>query len=414
MLQFLSNQIQKVRSSWRPLSPLSERPGDWGPSRTITGEVSTVDEALTLSPVFAALDLYQRCMSLVPLVVYRRTDQGREKARSHPAYKILHDRPNNAQPRSAFFKQLVNDYFFEGEFFAIIVWKGNNNLHSLHPIPATSVIEVKLDQDWNKTYTVRMADNTVEEIPSADMVHIVKNSKDGIRGRRLLDFAGQSLGVHKQIQDSANAYYQHSTRTAAYVKLTGGNAEAIATQAKEWNEKYGGHINSGRMPFLKDADVVAFPQTTAEEQQLITALGASVADVARWFGVSPLLLADLSRGTYSNLAADNSAFFQRSLQPLLADIQDELNLKIFGADADTYCEFLTRAIVAGDPSQEQTILNGYIQSGVMTVAEVREVLNLEPLPGTDTPMQPLNMGPVPPAQAQGGSVATDTKQPLPV
>lgn len=401
----------KIRSAWYKLS---EVPGQFFVPIRKPGSVQTTDEALTLSPVWAALRLYQHTLASLPLVTYWKTADGsREKATTNPAFRVLNERPNPAMTRATFFGLAAKAVFLDGEFFAQIRWRGNGAVFGLYPIPAAQIREVIVDDEWNKAYAVQ-TDDGVEVYPDTDMIHVVQFSHDGIRGVPLLRYAAESLGLHRQVLESANALYQNAARPSGYIRYPGAlNPEAISSLKREFKDEYTGTQNTGKIPvLLNNGEFSAFPTSTAEDAQLIEALGASVADVARWFGVSPLLLGDLSRGTYSNLAADNAAFYQRSVRPLLDMLEQELNAKLFPGDQSTYCEFMTQAVLAGDPAQEQAILNGYIQSGVMTRSEARERLNLPAIPGLDEPLAPVNQAPVTTVPTtEGGSDVTVSETP---
>lgn len=404
MFKFLS----KLRSRWYRLSEVPDR-GFFSPD--VAGYVGTPEEALSLSPFYAGLRLYSSTLASLPLVTYRRLpDGGRERNRSNSAYVLLHDKPNPAQTRSTFFELCARSLFLEGEFFALIQWAGNGRVLNLFPLPVCQVQEVIVDDEWNKAYVIRNDNNEVEVVPDADMIHVLMNSKDGVRGTSLLKYAAESLGLHKQVQSSANTYYKNAAKPSGYLKYAGRlNPETVNEIRLNFKSKYQGAENAGEIPLIQEGgEFNPLPTTAAVDAQIIEALGTSVADVARWFGVSPLLLGDLSRGTYSNLSSDNIAFYQRSLRPVLDKIELEFNNKLFGPDADVYCEFLLSNILRGSPQEEQAVLNGYIQSGVMTRQEVREILNLPPIDGLDTPLAPLNQGassvvnqtPLPPPQPQ--------------
>ncbi|MBP3954914.1 phage portal protein [Gemmata sp. G18] len=366
----------------RPPGSSWEEPNQYG--------VTCPDTARTLSPVYAALDLYKRSMSTLPLVTYRRSEKGRERARNHPAYPVLHDRINAGMSPITFFEILIDAYFLYGEFFGLVQTRNSGELLAIYPIPNDTVLKVTRDENWRKVYEIRMADGT-KEFADGEIVHIIKDTEDGLRGRSIIDFAASNLSLHRQVQQSANAFYKHATKPSVYVKGEWGTAEARAEFERKFNEKYAGVGNSGKAPFVSlNTDIVAFPNTTAEESRVIEMLSSSVADCSRWFGVSPLLLSDLTRGTYSNLAADNEAFYQRSLRPLLVKVESELRSKLFPSEPDVYCEFLASAILRGSPDQQQAIFNGYVQSGVMLISEVREQLDLPFVEGTDVPLRPVN------------------------
>lgn len=382
----------RTASPWYPLATVPEGFASMHP-RT-AGAVHSNDEALTLSPVFAALRLYQSTIASLPLVTYRKLpDGGRERATTHPAYALLHERPNPAMSRSTFFEFVVRELFLSGEAFVHVRWRGNGSPLGLYPIPAANVTEVYVDAEWNKAYVVRDQGGT-EVYGDTDIIHLCRYSNDGIRGVPLVRYAAESLGLHRQVLESAGAYYTNAAKPSGYLKYPGKlDKQAIENLKTEFRDEYAGTANTGKLPIIQNGgEFETFANTNATDAQIIEALGSSVTDVARWFGVSPLLLGDLSRGTYSNLAADNVAFYQRSVRPILDKIELECNAKLFGVESANYCEFLVDAILRGDPEQQARVAQTYVQAGIITRSEVRDWLNLPPLAGLDVPLYPLNQG----------------------
>ncbi|MBP3957417.1 phage portal protein [Gemmata sp. G18] len=382
------------RTKWYPLNSLPEgwffgRSGNRSP-------VATPDEALTLSPVFAALRWYQTTLSSLPLVVYRDDfNGGREQARTHPAWKLLQFRPNPAQTRNTFLQVLARDLFLHGEAFCQLRWTGTGALYGVYPIKPSCVTEVIVDDEWNKAFAVR-ADNGEPEVYSdTDMLHIVAIPDcDGIRGASFLRWAGEALGLHKQVQESATSFYKNAAKPSGYLRYAGKiTPETINTIRENFKKQFAGTLNTGEIPLLSEGgEFTPLSGSNAEDAQIIEALGASVGDVSRWTGISSIILGDYAAAKYASLAAENQAVYQKSLRWMLEAIETEVNNKIFGVGSDFFAEFDTRELLRGDPVTQSQIDNTYLTSGVLLRNEVREGLKLNSIEGLDQPLAPLNQG----------------------
>lgn len=398
MLNWIKRQLGIVRTNnWRPVYQPTEGFQSLVPRSA--GAIIGPDQALTLSPVWAALRLYQTQIASLPLVTYKVDDQGgRTEAELHPAFKLLKYQPNPAQTRATFWEKIVHDYFMHGEAFIHVRWRGNGNVVGLYPIPAGDVSQVLIDEEWNKTYLVRDHSNEVTTLDSADVVHLIHTpDKYGIRGVSLLRYAAENLGLHRSILDAGTSFYQNAARPSGYLKYQGKlTPDAIENIKKNFKDAYQGSENTGTIPILTDGEFVQFVTKTAEDAAILDAL-SNVTDVARWFQLSPLVLGDLTRGTYSNLAADNVALYQKSVRPVLDKFELGINNCLFGAGASTLAEFDVDEILRGDPQQMAQVSQTYVQMGAVMRSEVRSWLNLSPIEGLDTPLAPVNQGVVPPA-----------------
>ncbi|VTR95234.1 Putative phage portal protein OS=Burkholderiales bacterium GJ-E10 GN=E1O_17240 PE=4 SV=1: Phage_portal [Gemmata massiliana] len=389
MLTQLRSWVRARALNWFRLSQVPD--GFFGPERP--GAVTRPTEALTLSPFWCGIRLYQTSIGSLPLVTYRRNDDdGRDRARDVAAYNLLHERPNPAMSRAVFFELLVRALFLEREFVAIVRKTEAEELLGIYPVPSACVSDIVLDDQWRKWFVINQA-NGVEVYPDAEIIHLFLYSSDGVRGERLLDFAAESLGLHRRVIESGTAFYENAVRPSGYLKYPGKlDKDAAEVIKKWWKEEYAGGNATGKLPVLaENGDFVKLNNLTAEDAQIIEALSASVDDCGRWLNLSPLQLFNLTRGTYSNLSADNQALYQRSIRPVLEKIELELNHKVFGLDSDLYAEFDPNAILRGDPREQAEVANIGIQNGSVLRAEQRGWLNLPRIAGLDKPLTPVNM-----------------------
>ncbi len=386
--------------------PPNSPPAFYGPYAP--GAVHTPERAMTLSPFYCGVRLYQTTLGSLPLVTYRKTDTGRERADDVGPFYLLHARPNPAMSRAVFWELCAKSMFLDGEFFCHVRKNDNGDLIGLYPIHQSRVMRVAVDENWNKAYLVREESGQAVYLDH-EMIHLFNFSFDGIRDVRLLEFAAESLGLHRQVLESATACYGNAVRPSGYLKYPGKLNTAAIKEIKDFfASEYAGTNNTGKVPVVgENGEFIPFPTTNADDARIIEALGASVDDIARWLGISPLLLYNLARGTFSNLGAENTAFYQRTIRPLLDKIELELNHKIFGEGSEFYCEFLTEAILRGDPLQQAQVWHLGITDGYYLRSEPREWMNLPPVEGLDVPLYPQNMAPTPaPGTALNDPIAT--------
>jgi HK97 family phage portal protein len=171
--------------------------------------------------------------------------------------------------------------------------------------------------------------------------------------------------------------------------------ETINSIRENFKKQYQGVNNAGEIALLQEGgEFVALPGSSAEDAQIIQALGAGVGDVGRWTGVSSMLLGDYAAAKYGSLAAENQAAYQKSLRWMLEAIEAEVNCKVFGVGSGFWAEFDTKDILRGDPLLQAQVHQTYLTSGVLLRNEVRDDLHLPRLPDLDTPLAPLNQGQV--------------------
>ena len=91
ILQTISS-LWKSRSIENPATPLSA-PDDWlldlAGGATSSGVNVNPQTAMRYAPVYRAVNLISQDVAKLPLVVYRRNGEGKDKATAHPAYRVL-------------------------------------------------------------------------------------------------------------------------------------------------------------------------------------------------------------------------------------------------------------------------------------------------------------------------------------
>ena len=66
----------------------------------------------------------------------------------------------------------------------------------------------------------------------------------------------------------------------------------------------------------------------ADKAQMIETRQYNITEIARYFNISPVLLADLSHSSYSTLEAVQLDFLTHTLQPYISMIESEFNRKL--------------------------------------------------------------------------------------
>lgn len=66
----------------------------------------TPDSAMRISAVFACVRILAESIAAMPLILYRRVGQDKERATNHPLYRVVHGRPNAYQTAFEFLDQM--------------------------------------------------------------------------------------------------------------------------------------------------------------------------------------------------------------------------------------------------------------------------------------------------------------------
>jgi HK97 family phage portal protein len=248
-------------------------------------------------------------------------------------------------------------------------------------------------QDGNISYEYfHLSDRRVYDFEQ--VLHLKGFSLNGITGLGLVDLARQSIGLSMvQLQHAASSF-KNKARPAFMLKSpTKLSPEARELARTSFADRFAGALNTGKAPILDPGWELQTLGFNAEESQLIQNRQFSVQEIARIFRVSPSLIGDLSRSTYSNIESEMLSFLIHSLRPWLVNFEQEYSLKLFGGDDQHFAEHDVAGIARGDQAARYQAYSQGIAAGFLTVADIRTWENLPFIEGSDVLNRPANLLP---------------------
>lgn len=150
------------------------------------------DRAMRCSTVNACVNLISSIIAQLPLVLYKRTEKGREVASEHKLYDILHDTPNDYQTPIDFFQFMIASMLLTGKGCAYIARAGGRVV-SLNPISPDKIEEVWEDNgDHYFRTTVKGKD--LRLLPK-DIFCVKGLTLDGKNAINPIEYAATTIGV---------------------------------------------------------------------------------------------------------------------------------------------------------------------------------------------------------------------------
>jgi hypothetical protein len=141
-----------------------------------------------------------------------------------------------------------------------------------------------------------------------------------------------------------------------------------------------------------------------EEAQFLETREFQAEDVCRWFRVPPHMVGLTSKATSwgSGIEEMNIGFLTYTLRPWLTRWLQAIKRDLILAPQSYFADFIVEHLLKGNIEARYNAYSIARQWGWMSVNEIRRLENLNPIPGGDVYLTPLNMGPV--AEWQGDKV----------
>lgn len=394
---FLSRVVDTVRAY--TIGPLTSRSLELakyfdGGGSSLAGVSVTEHTALRNSAVWAAVGLISDDVSSLPLMLYKRTDNGGKlKFDTHPLYRLIHDEPNPEMSSMVFRRTMQAHVLIWGNGYAEIERDGVGRPVYLWPLEPERVRHDR-DRAGNVIYRVMSASGGEAIIPAADMLHLVGRSHDGIVGSSLVQHARESIGLALAAEQFGSTFFGNGATFGGVISFKGPKPPEMSENGyKESLEaRHQGVKRAHKLLALyNDAQ---YKETGVEPNsaQFLETRQFQILEVCRWFKLPPHKLAHLSDATFSNVEQQNVDYFVSAIRPWLVLWEQELTRKLVRPleRSIQVIEHSVEGFLRGDSAARAAFYRALFDLGAITPNEIRAYENMNPLPGGDLSFVPAN------------------------
>jgi HK97 family phage portal protein len=168
------------------------------------------------------------------------------------------------------------------------------------------------------------------------------------------------------------------------------DSKARSNLREAFEARHKGSSKAGSMMLLEEGikwEQVGIP---AKDAQFIEGRKFQAEEYCRLFRVAPSMVGIQSNMPRANAEQEALGFVVHTIRPWLVRFEQAINRRLFEG-TDYFAEFLVDGLLRGDTTTRYEAYASAITHGWMTRNEARALENLNPLPGLDEPLQPLNM-----------------------
>ena len=354
-------------------------------ARASTGERVSIDRAMHLGPVFAAVQLRSRSVGKLPLKTYRRIPTGgRAEAWQEPVYALLHDEPNPEMSGVNLWSLVETHLSTWGNAYVGKEMTGGR-VTALWPMYPERMEQV-YREGGVKRFRYRRESGDLAEYTGADLLHFMGISLDGLTGMSPIGYAREAIAAGLAAEVFAGSFFENSAVPRGVIKVPGElDNEATERLAASWNAAHRGRKNMHKVAVLEGGAEFLPISMPLEDAQFVEQAKLSVQQVARILGVPPELIGGDSGGslTYSTVEGQSLHFLTHGLSWDLALIEQTLarDRALFPAGPRAiYPEFLADAMLRTDMKTQAEVDAQALDpvKGWMSRAEVRARRNLPP------------------------------------
>jgi HK97 family phage portal protein len=389
----LFNLFTKGKSLENPANRLT--PAIINSTNRRSGELSP-DGAMRLTVVYACVRVIAETISSLPIHVYTKEGKNRTKATEHYAYQLLHNEPNEWQTPSQLWDYVLSSVLLTGNGFIYI--ERNNGAVPVALIPINTT-DIQVKRENGLKYYIYQGNQIISD---EDMIHIYGMSCDGLTGVSPVSYAATAINLGLSAEQYGLNYFGNGANLGGTLEtaaeLTDNQIKAIQNA---W-EGASGVDNSHKVKLLPFGLKYSPLTINNQDSQFIDSRRFSVEEICRIYKVPQHMVQSLERATFSNIEQQSLDFYQNTIRPWIVKIEQQINRKLF-LTSEKYkftCEFNLDGLLRADIQTRYAAYSVGRQQGFLSVNEIREKENLNPIPNGDIYLSPLNMTPAQQEQQQ--------------
>lgn len=392
---FLTKMIREQRDT----SVISFRnPPNWyldliGGGVTESGQVVNEITALSLTAVYACVNIISDTMATMPLIVNKRLyPKGKEKDTNHSLYKILHDNPNPEQTSFQWRKLMNVHRLLWGAGISKIEFDNMGNPIALWPIPPWKVTPKRTEKG---SLYYEYQDKAELKLLQPWEVLVFTTMQTG-------DKWTSPIGIHRETIGAAMAVNEYGAKTFGSGINPAGILSGVQfsdeaseqSLRKKYSDCYSGMNSNKKLMILEEGVNFQTIGLPPEDAQYLETRRFNISEIARIYGVPLYMLADHEKQTSwgTGIEEQKDGYITFTILPICTQEEQEYNKKLIKSDK-WFTEYKTAGLLRGTLPSRMIAYQRGASMGLFSPDDIRELENLNPLPDGlgDVYTIPLNM-----------------------
>lgn len=383
----------------------------YGGYSSALGSVVNDARAMSLTAVYACVKIISEDVGSLPAFINKRQGDGAVIAKSHPAYKLLHDAPNPDMTAVQFRETMTSHALLCGNAYAYKERSRgeNDRIVALWPLMP---YEIRRDRD-SRGRPVFINTGQQKTYTNKDLLQIHGFGTTGVDGLNILQYAKNTIGLGLAQEDYASRFFSQDQTPNIVLRHPGAlGPEGVQGVKAAWEQNHKGQKNWHAPAVLQEGMDISQLTPNHRESQLTEQRAFQLLEICRLFRVPPHKLGEMGRATYNNISAQNVNYYNETLRQWLVRWEQAVNHWVLDDSDEYYFEHEISGLLRGDFAMQTDGFRTLLASGVYSVNEVRALLNYNPIEGGDEHFIQLNQGTLQKV-AQGVADAPPEDEPVP-
>jgi len=330
---------------------------------------------------WSAVSLISDTIATLPVDSFYRADGNRLPYRPRPAWV---DQPDVDMTRQAHYQQVLVSMLVNGNSYTRVFRNTNGeivNLVCLDP----STVEVKRSAIGRKIFIVTGEEKT---LTSEDIVHITDLIQPGhLTGLSRVERLKEALGLSSAMQSFAARFFGTGATTQGIIEFPGNLTPEQAKNLRDgFDSAHRGFRRAHKTGVLSGG--ASYKQTTVpnDAAQFLESRRFSVEEIARAFNIPLSMMGVPGTQSYASVEQNAIQFVTHTLRPYIEKLEWAYTRLL---PTSAFLAFNTNGLLRGDFNSRISAYATGLQSGFMSVNDVRKLEDMSPADGGDQYRVPL-------------------------
>ena len=332
--------------------------------RTSSGENVDEFKAMQTTAVYACVRILAEAVASLPIHIYERTSNGREKKFEHPLYFLLHDEPNPEMSSFVFRETLMTHLLIWGNAYIQIIRDKSGQVISLYPL-LPDKMSVHRDENGKLYYKYQ---RQTEENPNfkdkgsvilkqEDVLHIPGLGFDGLIGYSPIALAKNAIGMTLATENYGASFFKNGANPGGVLEHPGILKDPKRVR-DSWNAVYNGVTNAHKVAVLEEGMKYTQIGIPPEEAQFLQTRKFQINEIARLYRIPPHMIGDLEKSSFSNIEQQSLEFVKYTLDPWVVRLEQAFKRSLFLPEEKKkyFVKFNVDGLLRGD---YQSRMSGY-------------------------------------------------------
>jgi HK97 family phage portal protein len=343
------------------------------------------NSAMNVAAVTACVSLIADMVAKLPIYLYRKTANGPEEVKNHPSIQLMAGFPSDLHTSFELRQLMETGKGLGGNGYARVFRDGSFDpvaIEWLAPVDVEPQMVRMSNGQHFVAYQVKGEKNLLNRM---DILHVRGISRDGLKGLSPISLLRESIGTALSQTQAAGTLMKNGARFPGFlISQSVLPKDSIDDARTEWEAKYAGAANAGRMPILNGT--FDFKQTNGmsmADAQFIESRRFELQEIARIYRIPAFMIGDSNASNWgTGIEQQTLGFMNFCLDPHLRSWEESMAMTLLTTDehkAGYYFQFDRDEVASVALEARANFYKAMREMKVLSANEVRSELGYKQL-----------------------------------